>query len=271
MRFLFVLIFLLLPNFASIVFACGTSSHCKIADDRHYRIHIPNNHDGKTKIGAIFFAHGLGGNAVGIVQNKNLMRIANKLGVALVALKSKSNDWNVKNSPAGRSDRSSNEFRYLDDVINDVTKRFPVSKNRLMLAGVSVGGTFTWTMACTGKNRFAAYMPISGTYWLQPPKSCPAKLANVIHVHGTADLTVPLEGRRVGSSAHSNVNEVIKAYAKIGQYKRTGKATKSNLKCVNRRNPRDKILDFCLHNGGHRFRAADLAYAWKRFRSLGIL
>ena len=271
MRLLLIFIILSFSSSASIVFACGSSSHCKVPDNRHYRIHMPQGHDGKTKIGAIFFAHGLGGTAVGTVQNQNLMRMANRLGVALIGLKAKRNDWNVKNSPAGRSDRSSNEFRYLDDVIKDVKRRFPINKKKLVLAGVSVGGTFTWTMACTGRNRFAAFMPISGTYWLNPPTSCSAKSANIIHVHGTSDLTVPLTGRRVGSSAHSNVNEVINAYAKIGKYKRIGKSAVSNLNCTKRRNFRGRILDFCLHGGGHRFRASDIEYAWRRFQSLDIL
>lgn len=271
MRLLFILVVLFTSGFSSQTLACDSSSNCQIADDRHYRIHLPKNHDGKTKIGAIFFAHGLGGNAVGIVQNKNLRRMADKLNVALVALKSKSNDWNVKNSPAGRSDRSSNEFSYIDNVIGDVTRRFLINKNKLMLAGVSVGGTFTWTMACTGKGRFAAFMPISGTYWLQPPKSCSAKPTNIIHVHGTADLTVPLKGRLVGSSAHSNVNDVIQAYAKIGRFRATKNTANATLRCVNHRNARGKILDFCLHNGGHSFRTKDIEFAWKRFRSLGIL
>lgn len=271
MRLLFISIILVFSGLSSMVFACGSSSHCQIADERHYRIHMPQGHDGKTKIGALFFAHGLGGNAVGTVNNKNLMRTANKLGVALVGLKAKSNDWNIKNSPAGRSDRSSNEYTYLDNVIRDITRRFPINKKKLMLAGVSVGGTFTWTMACIGKGRFAAYMPISGTYWLQPPKSCKARPANIIHVHGTADLTVPLQGRRVGSSAHSNVNEVINAYAKIGRYKQTGNTSTSDLRCTKRRNLRGKILDFCLHNGGHSFRTKDIEYAWRRFHHLGIL
>lgn len=271
MRLLFILVVLLTSGFSSLTLACGSSSNCEIADNRHYRIHMPKNHDGKTKIGAIFFAHGLGGNAVGTVQNKNLIRMANKLNVALVALKSKSNDWNVKNSPAGRSDRSSNEFSYIDDVIRDIARRFPINKKRLMLAGVSVGGTFTWTMACTGRGRFAAFMPISGTYWLQPPKSCSAKPANIIHVHGTADLTVPLKGRRVGSSAHSNVNDLIKAYAKIGKYRVTKNISNAGLKCANHRNARGKILDFCLHNGGHSFRTKDIEFVWRRFHRLGIL
>jgi len=251
--------------------ACGQNSHCQIADGRHYRIKMPAGHNGKTKIGAVFFAHGLGGNAVGVINNQNLQRIANRLGVALVALKAKRNDWNVKNSPAGRSDRSSNEFSYLDNVIKDITKRFPINRRKLMLAGVSVGGTFTWTMACTGRGRFAAYMPISGTYWRNPPTRCSAGPTNIIHVHGTSDKTVPLGGRRVGSSAHSNVNQVIKAYAKLGRYNHVGKSSPSSLRCTKRKNVSGKVLEFCLHGGGHSFRARDIEYAWRRFRSLGVL
>lgn len=271
MRSIFIFLVLYLSGYSSYALACGDSSSCRIAYDRHYHIRLPVGHDHKTKLGAIFFAHGLGGSSKAIIQNKNLIDMANRLGVALVALQSKNSDWNIKNSPAGRSDRSSNEYSYLDNIIKDITKKFPIDNSKMMLSGVSVGGTMTWTMACTGRGRFAAYMPISGTYWLSPPKSCTAKPANVIHVHGTSDKTVPLNGRKVGTSAHSNVKEVIDAYAKIGKYSKTNSSKKASLNCTNRRNLKGKILDFCLHSGGHNFRAQDIEFAWRKFRSLGIL
>ena len=149
MRSLLIFLVLFLPGYSTHALACGDSSICLIAGERHYHIRLPAGHNGKTKVGAIFFAHGLGGRSSGIIQNRNLTRMANRLGVALVALQSKNSDWNIKNSPAGRSDRSSNEYAYLDNVIKDITKKFPINKKRLMLAGVSVGGTMTWTMACT--------------------------------------------------------------------------------------------------------------------------
>lgn len=271
MRAFIIFVTLILLSFTGPSFSCGVNSHCRIADERHYRIHLPTGYDGKTSIGAIFFAHGLGGNAAGIIQNQNLTRTANRLGVALVAMKSKRNDWNIKNSPSGRSDRSSNEFSYIDNIIMDITRRFQIDKSKLMLAGVSVGGTMTWTMACKGSGRFAAFMPISGTYWLHPPKSCSASPANVIHVHGISDKTVPLKGRPVGSSAHSNVNKVLEAYARIGGYRKIGSSKFNDLSCTQRRNPTGNILEFCLHGGGHRFRAKDIEYTWKRFRELGVL
>lgn len=271
MPYLFATFISIFLSISQSVFACGASSNCNLAEDRHYRIHMPAGHDGKTKIGAIVFAHGLGGSATRTIQNQNLIRTVNGLGVALIALKAKNNDWNIKNSPKGRSDRNSNEFNYLDNVIEDITRNFPIDKNKLMLAGVSVGGTFTWTMACTGQNRFAAFMPISGTYWLNPPKSCDAISGNIIHVHGTADLTVPLTGRRVGSSAHSNVEDVIKSYARIKKFKKTGKFITPALRCEARRDTSGNVLDFCLHDGGHNYRVEDIEYAWRKFQSLGVL
>ena len=191
--------------------------------------------------------------------------------MALVGLKAKREDWNVKNSPAGRSDRSSNEYDYLDDVISDIRKRFDIDPDRLVLSGVSVGGTFTWTMACTGRARFAAYLPISGTYWLSPPRSCRTKPQNIIHIHGTSDKTVPLVGRRVGSSAHSNVHHLLKAYAAIGRYRPSAQKLVKDLRCDRKRNARGQILEFCRHSGGHYFRASDIEYALRRFISVGIL
>ncbi|MDJ0613225.1 MAG: hypothetical protein QNJ29_06070 [Rhizobiaceae bacterium] len=252
-------------------YACGVNTNCDVADGRYYRIMLPETHDKQTPNGAIFYAHSLGTSAASVIRRKSYQEMASRLGVALIALKAVENDWNVRNSPAGRSDRSSNEFSYLDNVIDDVVRRFAVDRDRIVLAGGSVGGTFTWTMACTGINRFAGYIPLGGTYWLNPPEDCSAQPANVIHIHGTADVVVPLTGRQVGTSRHSNVLEVIKAYRKIGNYSKAGTFKETDLTCETSKNRSRKIVDFCLHSGGHVFEARHIEFGWKRFKALGVL
>jgi len=272
MRILLVALIILFSTFAAPSFACGgVSTNCNLPDERYYRILMPEGHDGKTPIGALIFAHGLGGSADSIINNRNLIKMTSELGIALISLQTKSYDWNVKNSPRGRADRSSNEYDYLDDVRKDISKRFAVDRSKLVLAGMSVGGTFTWTMACTGRNRFAAYIPISGAYWKNPPVSCSAPPQNVIHIHGTSDPTVPLTGRNFSNSGHANIYDIHKVYAKIGRYRKINHATPIDLDCKQSRNPSNKILDFCLHDGGHAFEARHISYAWKRLRRLGIL
>lgn len=262
------LCFLCLPT---AVFACGPSSNCSIDDGRFYRIRMPAGHDGKAPVGAIVFAHSLGATASGTMRNPALKAMANRLGIALIAAKSVADDWNIKNSPANRSARNSNEFKYFDDVIRHATKRFAIDPKKIVLAGASVGGTMTWTMACQRGDRFAGFIPVAGTYWLRPPKSCSSRSTNIIHIHGTSDRTVPLEGRRVGTSRHSNIRELHAAYAKIGRYRKTSTSKPIDLTCTHSENDLSKILDLCLHSGGHSFHARHIEFAWKRFQKLGIL
>lgn len=271
MRFLFFIIFVFTSNISFSVHACGNGNKCAVADEREYYIRMPSTHDGTTPVGALFFAHGLGGSGKGIVNNFDLIRMANTLGIALVALQTKSFDWNVKNSPRGRADRNSNEYKYLDDVIADVAKRFAIDTSKLVLSGMSVGGTFTWTMACKGRERFAAYIPISGAYWKHPPQSCSSRPQHVIHIHGRHDQIVPLRGRNFSNSGHANIYDLHKAYSKIGGYEKTGNSEPRDLSCKVSRNEADRLLELCIHSGEHFFFAWHISYAWKRFVELGIL
>jgi len=270
MRLLLTIAFLF-ASFAVSAYACGNGYKCAVSDGREYYIRMPKGHDGKTPVGALFFAHGLGGSGKGIANNRELVNMASRLGIALVALQTKSFDWNVKNSPRGRSDRSSNEFTYLDDVIADIKKRFSIDRSKLVLGGMSVGGTFTWTMACTGRNRFAAYMPISGAYWKTPPQSCSTRPQNVIHIHGKHDQIVPLTGRNFSNSGHANIFDIHKAYEKIGGYEERSRSNPVDLNCKISRNGSNKLLELCIHGGEHFFHARHISYVWKRFVELGIL
>jgi len=270
MRFIFLTIIILfhLPTLAH---ACGGGEKCIVADGREYFVRMPQGHDGKTPIPALFFAHGLGGSGKNNIHNSSLIDMASQLNIALITLQTKSFDWNVKNSPKGRADRSSNEFDYLDDVIADISKRFAINKEKLVLGGMSVGGTFSWTMACTGRNRFAAYMPISGAYWKFPPKSCSSPPQNVIHIHGKHDQIVPLTGRNFSNSGHANIFDIHKAYAKIANFEVVGKSKPLDLQCKISRNAGGKLLELCIHGGEHHFHARHISYALRRFVELDIL
>ena len=71
MRYLISLLFLLT---APAAFACGADSNCPIGD-RHYRIVMPEGHDGSTPVGALIWSHGYKGSAAGVMRNKGLRRM----------------------------------------------------------------------------------------------------------------------------------------------------------------------------------------------------
>ena len=250
--------------------ACGPDTDCQIGT-RHYRIAMPETHDGTSKIGAIVFSHGYRGTAKGLMRNRNLRRLVSDMGLALIAVKSADDDWVLPNSPQHMDSDGEAEFAYFDAVIADAANRFPIDTDRLMATGFSAGGMMTWNLACHRSNSFAAFAPISGTFWLKPPETCAGPVANLIHIHGDADRTVPLSGRPILRTHQGDVMEALDMYVQYGGF---GAPTARNigaLACKDRQNAHGDILNFCMFEGGHSFRSEYLKFAWETFEAAGKL
>jgi polyhydroxybutyrate depolymerase len=248
--------------------ACGTNSQCKVGD-RHYYISLPDNYDGRTKIPALFFAHGLQGSALGTIRNTRLRQVSNDLGIALIAIKSLGVSWASKNAPTGNARRERAEFAYLDAVAQDATKRFAIDGERLVMAGASTGGMFTWNVACHRSDAFAAFIPMSGTFWTPQPARCKGPVTSIVHFHGDNDQTVPLTGRFARGVQQGSVPKSLAMYRAYGDFRAPRSRRVSGLKCENSRNRKKDILNFCLYSGGHSFRSSNVGVAWKMLQAAG--
>lgn len=251
--------------------ACGPETDCKIGPDRHYRIKMPDEHDGQTKIGAIVFAHGYRGSAAGAMRNKNLIRMADDLGVALVAVKSFSDDWRIPGVPRNTNTDGRLEYDYFEAVIADLASRFPIDADRLLMTGFSAGGMMVWNLACHRSELFAGYAPMSGTFWMPEPETCTSPAANILHLHGDADPVVPLKGRKIADTHQGDVQAVLKMYAAYGKFSPKRTETRNDWQCETRSNANGQFLDFCLFEGGHSFKTSHVRRAWERFKAAGLL
>jgi len=248
--------------------ACGPETDCRIGD-RHYRIALPE--DAAGPVGAIVYAHGYRGSAAAVMRNRGLRRAVSEMGLALIALKSADEDWVIPHAPGHVQTDGKVEFDYVAAVIVDAAQRFPLDTDRLMAAGFSAGGMLVWNLACTMPDRFAGFAAISGTFWLEAPETCARPAASLVHIHGTDDPVVPLEGRPIRETRQGDVVEVIEMYARFGAFRPAGRRAPGGLDCRRRRNAAGAILDLCLHPGGHSFRAGYLGVAWDRLREAGQL
>ena len=251
---------------ASPALACGSDSDCRVGGGRSYRIHLPQKPSGNS-FGAIFFAHGYRGSAAGVMRNKSLTRLADRLGVALVALDAGSDDWALPGAP--HPARGRNEMGYADNVIADVTKRFGIDPSRLVASGFSAGAMLVWNLACERGDRFAGFIPISGTFWAPVPKNCASPPANLIHIHGDADRTVPLLGRPIARAHQGEVPKALAMYTRHGGFGAPRRKRVGDLRCQVQRNPAGNILTFCAFKGGHSFRTEFLAQAWRMLAKAG--
>lgn len=250
--------------------ACGPDTDCLLGD-RTYRIAMPDDHDGTTPVGAIVFSHGYRGSAAGLMGNRNLRRAISDMGVAFIALKSKDDDWVLPNSPHHMDSDGSEEFEYVDAVIADATRRYPIDVGRMVAAGFSAGGMMTWNLACARSGLFAGFVPMSGTFWKTPPEACAEPVANIIHIHGNDDPTVPLEGRRIMNTRQGKVSDALTMYRAFGGFKDTPPSKTERLSCSNSANSEGDVLNFCIFDGGHSFRSEYLRYAWDMFEKSGQL
>ncbi|MEM6407838.1 MAG: prolyl oligopeptidase family serine peptidase [Pseudomonadota bacterium] len=250
--------------------ACGPDTDCVIGD-RHYRISMPEGHDGATKVGAIVWAHGYRGSARGMMRNKGFLKAMSDKGLAVIALKSARDDWVLPNAPRDKGADGSVEFDYLDAVIADASAKFAIDTERMMMSGFSAGGMMVWNAACAKPGLFAGFAPISGTFWLKPPASCQTPVTNIIHIHGDNDRTVPLDGRPIADTHQGKVSEALDMYASFGNFGAPEPESTPMLDCLIQKNPSDNLLEFCLFEGGHSFRGDYVSYAWDRLAAEGKL
>lgn len=260
---LFSFLFVSLMALCVPALACGPETDCHLGN-RHYRIALPEGYAGQASLGAIVFAHGYRGSAEGTMRNPNLRKMAADMGLALVAVKSAGDDWDLPGSPGNLESTGAAERAYFDAVVADVTERFGIDPDRIMMSGFSAGGMVTWELACHRPTLFAGYVPLSGTFWQGPPDTCAAP-ANIIHFHGTADRIVPLAGRRIGDTRQGDIAAVLSVYRTLGSFGSIDRvAVLDDVSCERQSNAAGKLLEFCTFAGGHAFRSAFISYAWDR-------
>jgi polyhydroxybutyrate depolymerase len=256
MRFWAVLIgFLMLPVVAS---ACGRETDCEIPSGT-YRIVMPEGVNGP--VGAIVFAHGYRGTAEGAMKNGGLIRMATDRGLAFIALDALGGDWALPNAP-GHAVQDRDEMAYLDAVMADAKARFGVEASRSIITGFSAGGMFVWNAICDRGDAYGGYIPYSGTFWQGPPATCAAGAPNIVHVHGDADRTVPLEGRAIGDTRQGSVPETLAMYRADKGFSDAAPLSVADMACERSVTSDGKHLDFCMFSGEHSFTAERLGAAY---------
>lgn len=267
MRWIVVSLGLLLSGPA---LACGPDTDCRIGE-RTYRLAMPEGHDGVTPVPAIVFSHGYRGTARGVMRNRSLRGLASDLGAALIAVKSGDQDWIIPNAPRHQDTDGEQEFAYFDAVLEDAAARYAIDRNRIVATGFSAGGMMTWNLACARPEKFAGFIPIAGTFWLQPPETCAAPATSIVHIHGDTDKTVPLLGRPIGPTRQGRVPDALEMYSRFGAFSLPQMAKYDDLTCKEQSSDAGDILEFCLFEGGHSFRTEHLRHGWQRLVEAGRL
>ncbi|KZL25216.1 alpha/beta hydrolase family esterase [Pseudovibrio sp. WM33] len=238
---------------------CGVTAPCEVESGEYY-VALPDSPADDEQIGAIIYLHGWKGKADRAIQNKALRNLANELGVALIVPQGIGGSWSFPGSPSQDRD----EFKFFDEMLSDVSDRFPIDRKKILLSGFSMGGSMVWNLACYKGENYAGFAPIAGAFWDPIPATCPSPLTYFYHTHGVEDKTVPMVGRAIGANWHQadvfDSLDVWKRQAGLYDTKPTS-ISAGELQC-DVWSAKGEKLELCLHDGGHSMKANWIRRAW---------
>ncbi|EIV96089.1 poly(3-hydroxybutyrate) depolymerase [Frankia sp. QA3] len=85
---------------------------------------------------------------------------------------------------------TTDDVAYLRQVVDDAARHTPVDRSRVYVWGFSNGGMLAARAACEAPDLVAAVGMVGG----QSLVSCPTVPVRMLHIHGSADTTVPWRG-----------------------------------------------------------------------------
>lgn len=173
----------------------GFEKPCEVREGI-YRVLMP---EGEGPFPVMVYLYGSGGHSATITNHPLFDAAVVQRGYALIVPAAldmnynrgfRGSGWALRHEPGGRRD----EVRFLDRVLDDAERRFPIDRGRVLLAGQSRGAFLIWEIACHEPETAAAYAAHAGGYLGRPPEEC-ERPVRFLHSHGIADPVVPFTGK----------------------------------------------------------------------------
>lgn len=168
-------------------------------DERPASVAIPRDYDPNTTYPLLIVLHGAGADGQTQAGYFQLFPLVDEKQFVMVYPDGtlSSQDRRVWNGAACCSeDDSVDDVGYVSDLIEEAAQTYNVDPNRVYLMGHSNGGFLSFRLGCEASPLFTAMMSLAGgTYW--NPADCDPGTppVSVLIVHGTADDTIPYDGR----------------------------------------------------------------------------
>lgn len=168
---------------------------------RSYKLYVPAGFNAQTESpDMIIIMHGLGGTNADMVP-AGFNNIADTARVIVVYPQAMNNNWGMAGWNNGTLlGSTADDIGFMHELINKGLTDFNVNPARVYATGFSMGSIMSHHMACVMNQRIAAIGAMSGTMPTSDISSCvPTYKTPVIHLHGTADGTVPYDGSALPS------------------------------------------------------------------------
>jgi polyhydroxybutyrate depolymerase len=189
--------------------ACGGSSESgprptTFGDDRPVDIKVPPGFDDSKDYPLIIGLHGYTSNGFVHATYFGLTKLVSEDKALLLSPDGTLDNggaqfWNADPVCCDFNNKMPDDVGYIGKLIEDVIETYPVDKSRVFVIGHSNGHFMAYRMACERPDLITAIAGLAGAASSVPASCTPERTVNVLHIHGTADATVPYTGGGLGS------------------------------------------------------------------------
>lgn len=177
---------------------------------RTYRLHVPEGAARAESLPLLVALHGGGGSAGQYEQASGFAELAATDGVLVVFPDGYGRGevqllrtWNAGDccGPAVADDVD--DVAFVRQLVEELAAEHPIDPRRVLVAGHSNGAAMAYRLACELSDVVVAIGVQSGPLGVEPCE--PARPVSVLHVHGSDDANVPIDGG-VGPEGISGVD-----------------------------------------------------------------
>ncbi|MDQ7910396.1 PHB depolymerase family esterase [Phytohabitans sp. ZYX-F-186] len=171
----------------------GSSAHTTTVDgrERTFRVYRPASLPDSGAIPLVVMLHGALGGGSQAESSYGWNPVADREGFVVAYPDGLNHAWAVSDGCCGPPAREGvNDVAFVARVVAIVSGQVRVDPARVYATGISNGGMLAYRLACD-TTTFAAIGAVSAT--MLDPCTAPAPIS-VIHIHGTADRTIPYQG-----------------------------------------------------------------------------
>jgi len=165
-------------------------------ETREYKVYIPASYDGSTSFPLMFNFHGGDGNIASQVAVSDMRPIADTANFIIVYPQALAdpNDGNSANW-IHKDPTDHDDIFFVESIINTLSSEFMIDSDRVYACGYSLGGEFSYEVACRLNDKIAAVTAVARTMGQYQIDNCsPTHPAAIMTILGTDDQISPYDG-----------------------------------------------------------------------------
>ncbi|GAB2178242.1 CE1 family esterase [Dongia sp. agr-C8] len=162
--------------------------------ERSYVLHVPRHV--KAPAALVIVLHGGGGSAKSAIAQTGFDAEAEERGFIAAypegTARSRFHTWNAGVCCGAAVERGVDDVGFIRAMVADIAAAHPLDPKRIYATGLSNGGMMAYRLGCEASDLLAAIAPVSAVVVVAPCE--PRFPVSLLHIHGTADRNVPIEG-----------------------------------------------------------------------------